>query len=108
MPLPVLGGLGLATGTALVGLCTFSIVRGHQIRFEVAELTGAERYDQIKRGYAYNTVAYVSGAAGAILLMVGATALLVNRRQKKRAVSAIRLLPVAGPGHAGFSFAGRF
>lgn len=94
------------TGLGVVGLGVMAggLVMGSQANDD-PPLDLGERRSQFDRGQAGNTMAYVGGAIGGVMLIAGATLLGLGLKGRK---GSIALAPTAGPRFAGLRWTGRF
>lgn len=105
-PLIIAGAVTAGLGVAGLGLMAGGLAMGSAANDVPEDQALEDRRSQFDRGRTGNTLAYVGGIAGGVLLVSGAVLLGIGL--KKRNTGKLSAAPWGGRGTAGLSLAGRF
>ncbi len=105
-PLIIAGAVTAGLGVVGLGLMAGGLAMGSSANELGQDVSLEDRRAQFDRGRTGNTLAYVGGAAGGVLLVTGAVLLGIGL--KKRSTGTMAVAPWGGRGTAGVSVAGRF
>lgn len=105
-PLIIAGAVTAGVGVVGLGLMAGGLAMGSSANELDEDVSLDDRRAQFDRGRTGNTLAYVGGAAGGVLLVTGAVLLGIGL--KKRSTGTMAIAPWGGRGSAGMSLGGRF
>jgi len=105
-PLIIAGAVTAGLGVVGLGLMAGGLAMGSSANELGEDVSLEDRRAQFDRGRTGNTLAYVGGAAGGVLLVTGAVLLGIGL--KKRSTGTMAVAPWGGRGTAGLSVGGRF
>lgn len=105
-PLIIAGAVTAGLGVVGLGLMAGGLAMGSSANDLGEDVSLEDRRDQFDRGRTGNTLAYVGGAAGGVLLVTGAVLLGIGL--KKRSTGTMAVAPWGGRRTAGLSVGGRF
>jgi len=105
-PLIIAGAVTAGLGVVGLGLMAGGLAMGSSANELDEDVSLEDRRDQFDRGRSGNTLAYVGGAAGGVLLVTGAV--LLGLGLKKRSTGTMAVAPWGGRRSAGVSVGGRF
>lgn len=105
-PLIIAGAVTAGVGVVGLGLMAGGLAMGSSANELDEDVSLEDRRAQFDRGRTGNTLAYVGGAAGGVLLVTGAVLLGIGL--KKRSTGTMAIAPWGGRRSAGMSLGGRF